>query len=52
MFELLLQTFWAIKNLAKSLLISTLGKGISYIGTLLLGPTKPLFTAQKRLQFS
>jgi hypothetical protein len=28
MFELLLQTFWAKKNLAKSLLISTLDKVI------------------------
>jgi hypothetical protein len=35
------------KNLAKSLLISTLEKVIYYIGTFLQGSTKPLFTLQK-----
>jgi hypothetical protein len=47
MFELLLQTFWAI---AKSLLISTLDKVIYYIGTFLQGSTKPLITSQNRVE--
>jgi hypothetical protein len=51
MFELLLQTFWA-KNLAKSLLISTLDKVIYFIGTFLKGSTKPLFTSQNRVETS
>jgi hypothetical protein len=45
MFELLLQTFWAKKNLVKSLLISALDKVIYYVGTFLQGSTKPLFTS-------
>jgi hypothetical protein len=52
MFELLLQTFWANKTLAKSLLISTLDKVIYYIGTFLQGSTKPLFTAQNMVETS
>jgi hypothetical protein len=40
MFELLLRTFWAKKNLVKSLLISTPDKVIYYIGTLSQGSTK------------
>jgi hypothetical protein len=35
-----LQTFWAKKNLVKSLLISALDKVIYYIGTFLQGSTK------------
>jgi hypothetical protein len=52
MFELLLQTFWANKNLVKSLLISTLDKIIYYIGTFLQGSTRPLFTSQNRVETS
>jgi hypothetical protein len=52
MFELLLQAFWAKKNLVKSLLISTLDKVIYYIGTFLQGSTKPLFTTQNRVETS
>jgi hypothetical protein len=52
MFELLLQTFWVKKTLAKSLLISTLDKVIYYIGTFLQGSTKPLFTSQNRVETS
>jgi hypothetical protein len=44
MFVQVLQTFWAKKSLAKSLLISTLDKVIYYAGTFLQGSTKPLFT--------
>jgi hypothetical protein len=47
-----LQTFWAKKNLVKSLLISTLDKVIYYIGTFLQGSTKPLFTTQNRVEIS
>jgi hypothetical protein len=50
MFELLLQTFWAKKNLVLCLLISTLDKVIYYIGTFLQGSTKPLFTSQNRVE--
>jgi hypothetical protein len=52
MFELLLQTFWAKKNLVKRLLISIQDKVIYYIGTFLRGSTKPLFTSQNRVQTS
>jgi hypothetical protein len=52
MFELLLQTFWAKETLVKSLLISTLDKVIYYIGTFLLGSTKPIFTTQNRVEIS
>jgi hypothetical protein len=52
MFELLLQKFWAKKNLVKSLLISTLDKIIYYIKTFLEGSTKPLFTTQNRVETS
>jgi hypothetical protein len=47
-----LQTFWAKKNLVKSLLISTLDKAIYYIGTFLQGSAKPLFTIQNRVEIS
>jgi hypothetical protein len=40
MFELLLQTFWAKKNLVKSLLISTLDKVIYYKGNIFTGLNK------------
>jgi hypothetical protein len=40
------------KTLVKSLLISTLDKAIYYIGTFLLGSTKPLFTSQNRVEIS
>jgi hypothetical protein len=40
------------KTLVKSLLISTLGKVVYYIGTFLQGSTKPLFTAQNRVETS
>jgi hypothetical protein len=46
MFALVQQIFLA-KKLAKILLISTLDKVIYYIGTLLQGSTKPLFTTKK-----
>jgi hypothetical protein len=52
MFELLLQTFCANKNLVKSLLISTLDKVIYCIGTVLQGSKKPLFTSQNRVETS
>jgi hypothetical protein len=52
MFELLLQTFWAKKNLEKILLISTLDKAIYYIGTFSKGSTKPFFTSQNRAETS
>jgi hypothetical protein len=52
MSELLLQTFWAKETFVISLLISTLDKVIYYIGTFLLGSTKPLFTTQNRLEIS
>jgi hypothetical protein len=52
MFELLLQTFWAKKTLVKSLLISTLGKVVYYIGTFLQGSTKHLFTSQNTVEAS
>jgi hypothetical protein len=52
MFELLLQTFWANKTLVKSMLISTLDKVIYYIGTFLQGSTKPLFSAQNKVETS
>jgi hypothetical protein len=50
--SLLLQTFWAKETLVKSLLISTLDKVIYYIGTFLLGSTKPLFTTHNRVEIS
>jgi hypothetical protein len=40
------------KTLAKSLLISTLDQVIYYIGTVLQGSTKPLFTSQNRVETS
>jgi hypothetical protein len=46
------QTFWAKKNLVKSLLIFTLDKVIYNIGTFLQGSTKPRFTTQNRLEIS
>jgi hypothetical protein len=52
MFELLLQTFWAEKNLVKSLLISPLDKVVYYIVSFLHGSTKPLFTTQNRVETS
>jgi hypothetical protein len=45
-FNIFGKTFLAKKNLAKSLLISTLDKVIYYKGTFLQGSTKPLFTTQ------
>jgi hypothetical protein len=51
LFELLLQHFGE-KNLVKSLLLSTLDKVIYYIGSFLLGSTKPLFTTQNRVEIS
>jgi hypothetical protein len=44
--------YFGQKNLVKSLLISTLDKVIYYIGTFLQGSTKPLFTAQNRVETS
>jgi hypothetical protein len=52
MFALVLQTFWAKKNLVKILLVSTLDKVIYYTRTFLQGSTKPLFTAQNRQEIS
>jgi hypothetical protein len=52
LFELLLQTFWAKKNIVKSLLISTLNEVIYYNGTFLQGSTKPLLTSQNRAETS
>jgi hypothetical protein len=40
------------KNLVKSLQISTLDKVINCKGSFLQDPTKPLLTAQKRLETS
>jgi hypothetical protein len=46
------QTFWAKKNLVKSLLISTLDNIIYYIGTFLQDSIKPLFASQNRVETS
>jgi hypothetical protein len=51
MFTPVQQTYLA-KNLAKSLLISTLDKVIYYKGTFLQGLTKPHFKTKNRVETS
>jgi hypothetical protein len=47
-----LQTFWAKKNLVKSLLISNIDKAIYYIRAFLQGSPKPLLASQNRMEIS
>jgi hypothetical protein len=47
-----LQIFFGKEHLVNNWLISTLDKVIYYKGTFLQGSTKPLFTAQNRLETS